>query len=108
MEPRRYAAGTPCSRASTSFLRLLSKEDVDGRDKPGHDSGEVVRYGIRRRSDRGVSDALSHLQVFALGLGKRHVERQHKGGGAHALTFWRQPRRGRAVVQGERGAAKAM
>src|SRR5262245_34815285 len=26
------------SRASTSFLRRLSKQDVDGRDKPGHDS----------------------------------------------------------------------
>ena len=28
------------SRASTSFLRHLSKQDVDGRDTPGHDSGE--------------------------------------------------------------------
>src|SRR6266851_6158607 len=32
------------SRASTSFLLRLSKQDVDGRDKPGHDSGEVARY----------------------------------------------------------------
>ncbi len=31
------------SRASTSFLRCLSKQDVDGRDEPGHDSGEVVQ-----------------------------------------------------------------
>ncbi len=30
------------SRASTSFLRALSKNDVDGRDKPGHDSGEIA------------------------------------------------------------------
>src|SRR6266852_6349815 len=60
------------------------------------------------RSDRGVGDALSHLQVFALGLGKGDVERKHKGGGAHALAFLRQPRRGRAVLQGERSAAKAM
>ena len=30
------------SRASTSFLRQLSEQDVDGRDKPGHDSGEAV------------------------------------------------------------------
>ena len=36
--PPRDAAGTPSSRASTSFLRHLSKQDVDGRDKPGHDS----------------------------------------------------------------------
>jgi hypothetical protein len=26
------------------FLRCLRKQDVDGRDKPGHDSGEVVQY----------------------------------------------------------------
>jgi hypothetical protein len=26
------------------FLPGLSKQDVDGRDKPGHDSGEVVQY----------------------------------------------------------------
>src|SRR6266849_7437100 len=32
------------SRASTPFLRHLSKQDVDGRDKPGHDSGKVVRH----------------------------------------------------------------
>jgi hypothetical protein len=38
--PPRDAAGTPSSRASTSFC---GKQDVDGRDKPGHDSGEVVR-----------------------------------------------------------------
>ena len=36
--PPRHAAGTPSSRASTSFLRHLGKQDVDGRDKPGHDS----------------------------------------------------------------------
>src|SRR6266849_8121426 len=60
------------------------------------------------RSNRGVGDALSRLQVFALGLGKGDAEWKHKGGGAHALAFRRQPRRGRAVLQGERGAAKAM
>src|ERR1700719_1130627 len=32
------------SRASTPFLRRFSKQDVGGRDKPGHDSGEMVRY----------------------------------------------------------------
>src|SRR5260370_9471247 len=42
--PPRYAAGTPSSRASTSFLRHLHKQDVYGPDKPGHDPGEVVRY----------------------------------------------------------------
>jgi hypothetical protein len=26
------------------FLQHLSKQDVDGRDKPGHDSGKVVQY----------------------------------------------------------------
>jgi hypothetical protein len=26
------------------FLRRLSQKDVDGRDKPGHDSGEVVQH----------------------------------------------------------------
>src|SRR6267154_5291070 len=29
------------SRASTSFLRQLSKQGVDGRDKPGHDAGRI-------------------------------------------------------------------
>src|SRR5262249_14422342 len=44
--PPRHAAGTPSSRASTSF----SKQDVDGRDNPrirsgdGHDSGELIQY----------------------------------------------------------------
>jgi hypothetical protein len=32
------------SRASTSFLRAFSEKDVDGRDKPGHDCGEVIRH----------------------------------------------------------------
>ena len=32
------------SWASTPFLRRFSKQDVGGRDKPGHDSGEMVRY----------------------------------------------------------------
>src|SRR5258708_39197876 len=31
------------SRASTSFFRRLSKQDVDGRDRPGHDSGGSTR-----------------------------------------------------------------
>src|SRR5258707_7939145 len=31
------------SRASTSFWPSFSKQDVDGRDKPGHDD-DVVRY----------------------------------------------------------------
>jgi hypothetical protein len=26
------------------FLARLSKQDVDGRDKPGHDSGKVVQH----------------------------------------------------------------
>jgi hypothetical protein len=25
------------------FLQYLSKKDMDGRDKPGHDSGKVVQ-----------------------------------------------------------------
>jgi hypothetical protein len=32
--PPRHAAGTPSSRASTSFLRAFSGKGVDGRDKP--------------------------------------------------------------------------
>ena len=32
------------SRASTSFLRQISKQDVDGRDKPGHDSYRDDRH----------------------------------------------------------------
>src|SRR5580704_18394582 len=32
------------SRASTSFLRPFRKRDVDGRDKPGHDFGELIQY----------------------------------------------------------------
>src|SRR6266478_2592372 len=40
--PPRRAAGTPSSRASTSFLLGASKQNVDGRDEPGHDSGGMV------------------------------------------------------------------
>jgi hypothetical protein len=36
------------SRASTSCLCTFSEKDVDGRDKPGHDSGEVVQYATNR------------------------------------------------------------
>src|SRR5258708_7448292 len=32
------------SRASTPFLRRFSKQHVGGRDKPGHDSGEMLRH----------------------------------------------------------------
>src|SRR5258708_2096119 len=45
MEPPPSPSCPRSSRASTSFLRHLSKQDVDGRDKPGHDSGEVVQHG---------------------------------------------------------------
>jgi hypothetical protein len=31
------------SRASTSFLPTFSKQGVDGRDKPGHDSEKVTQ-----------------------------------------------------------------
>jgi hypothetical protein len=31
------------ARASTSFLLSFSEQGVDGRDKRGHDSGEVVQ-----------------------------------------------------------------
>jgi hypothetical protein len=30
----------------TFFLQHLSKQGVDGRDKPGHDSGEMVQYHL--------------------------------------------------------------
>src|SRR5260370_15824995 len=36
------------SRASTPCLRQISKQGVDGRDKPGHDSGEVVQNDQNR------------------------------------------------------------
>jgi hypothetical protein len=42
--PPRHAAGTLPSRASTSFFRAFHEKDVDGRDKAGHDSEEVVQY----------------------------------------------------------------
>jgi hypothetical protein len=32
------------SRASTSFLRQISKQGVDGRDNPGHDSDRKNRH----------------------------------------------------------------
>jgi hypothetical protein len=27
-----------------SFLQAFSKKDMDGRDKPGHDSGKMAQY----------------------------------------------------------------
>ena len=51
------------SRASTSFLRHLNKQDVDGRDKPGHDSEQMVRYDQNARS---VGDVMSlRLERYA-------------------------------------------
>jgi hypothetical protein len=44
MQPRTYWQSSSCPalcRASTSSLHL-SKKDVDGRDKPGHD-GKIIR-----------------------------------------------------------------
>ena len=45
----------PCprlSRASTPFLRAFSEQDVDGRDKPGHDSPEWFDVtGTRSQTD---------------------------------------------------------
>jgi hypothetical protein len=35
------------------YLRAFGKKDVDGRDKPGHDCGEMVQYNKRSRRDRG-------------------------------------------------------
>src|SRR5258708_37335480 len=57
--PPRYAAGTPSSRASTSFLRAFSEKDVDGRDEPGHDAGE----------------GLSMTRMLPLGLARREAVR---------------------------------
>jgi hypothetical protein len=34
------------------YLRAFGK-DVHGRDKPGHDRGEMVQYNKRSRRDRG-------------------------------------------------------
>jgi len=36
----------PALVAPTSFLRHLSKQDVDGRDKPGHDSNWKLFAGL--------------------------------------------------------------
>src|SRR5260370_10824975 len=43
-ESTRTASCPRLSRASTSFLPRASKQDVDGRDKPGHDSGGIVHH----------------------------------------------------------------
>jgi hypothetical protein len=32
------------SRASTFFLPGVSQQGVDGRDEPGHDSGEMAQH----------------------------------------------------------------
>jgi hypothetical protein len=45
MRSNHLSASCPrLSRPSTSFLLKFSKQGVDGRDKPGHDCGEVVQY----------------------------------------------------------------
>jgi hypothetical protein len=39
--PAAYAAGNPVFAGIHVFLPCFGKQDVDGRDKPGHDSGRV-------------------------------------------------------------------
>jgi hypothetical protein len=56
-------------------LQHLSKQDVDGRDKPGHDSGKVVQY------DRNALSAL---------LAKARPRRDGAGA-AVAVTAWLHP-----------------
>src|SRR5260370_32979034 len=50
------------SRASTSFLRDFSEKDVDSRDKPGHDSGEMARH----RNALNPEEPNMRLIAFAL------------------------------------------
>src|SRR5260221_121817 len=50
------------SRASTSFLRAFSEKDVDSRDKPGHDSGEMARH----RNALNPEEPNMRLIAFAL------------------------------------------
>jgi hypothetical protein len=46
------------SRASTSFSLSAHKQDMDGRDKPGHDSGMAPCTSGRLDPDR------LHVEVF--------------------------------------------
>jgi hypothetical protein len=41
VQPRAMQGQPPLCRASTSWLHL-SKKDVDGRDKPGHDEKRII------------------------------------------------------------------
>src|SRR6266436_1337007 len=118
--PPRYAAGTPSSRASTSFLRHLSKQDVDGRDKPGHDSGKLARFYSSRffskahyLADRSVCEEVrltsqrEHMQHDCIALLSefRRIDKPRSGCRARsrddrdillAIDFERHRRRGKA------------
>jgi hypothetical protein len=45
---RRFASCPALCRASTS-LRLRKKQDVDGRDKPGHDNSSGWQFTVHPR-----------------------------------------------------------
>src|SRR5260370_13942941 len=60
-EPPLPASCPRLSRASTSFLRAFSQEDMDGRDKPGHDAKQMVQHD--QRSEEHTSELQSHLNL---------------------------------------------
>gem|GEM_PF-2406217 len=50
--PAALRGGDPVFAGIHVFLRALGTRDGDGRDKPGHDSGEMVQQNKRSRRGR--------------------------------------------------------
>jgi len=52
------------------FLRHLREQGVDGRDKPGHDSGEVARHKVRNSEDTASEESIMrHGRAVTVALG---------------------------------------
>ena len=74
--PPRNAAGTPSSRASTSFLRTVSEKDVDGRDKPAMTPNSwfnIVRTAAASTKAAGNAREYALLVVLAIVWGASYA-----------------------------------
>src|SRR5581483_4418806 len=78
-------------RASTPSLQKLSKKDVDGRDKPGHDGGErprgnepfcYVGSSLSWHQPGSIADA----SITARTEETRHVRKRHHPSVRHQAT----------------------
>src|SRR3984893_3988606 len=75
--PAASRGGTSSSRGSTSFLPTFSKQNVNGGEKPGHDSGEAVQHDRNPlQPDEQAMTGISSkdiLRIVLVGIGLTSV-----------------------------------